>query len=134
MKKIGVILLLFYYTLGCLILPDGDFSVLPDLPKMYQHCQATEHQDMTVFDFITDHLLDIDGLFDAHDNDDEQKAHQPFPLHHSTHIQFYLPTFLHFPFKERVLILFKQCILPNFDKHAPTSEYWGSIFRPPILA
>ena len=125
---------MLYYTFGSLILPNGDFSVLPDLPKMYQHCKETEHHDMNVFDFITDHLLNIDGLFDAHDNNDEQKSHQPFPLHHSTNTQFCLPYFPNIQFKERVLIPMKKCILPNFEKHATTSEYWDSIFRPPILA
>ena len=71
MKKGLTVLLLLYYTFGSLILPDGDFSVLPDLPKMYQHCKETEHPDLTIFDFITDHLLNIDGLFDAHDDGDE---------------------------------------------------------------
>ena len=39
---------------------------------------------MTAFDFITDHLLNIDCLFDAHNKDDEQKPHQPYPLHQQT--------------------------------------------------
>ena len=48
---------------------------------MYQHCKATEDKDMTPLDFITDHLINIDGIFDKHDNGDEQKPHTPIQLH-----------------------------------------------------
>ena len=46
----------------------GDFSMLNELPEMYSHCKATEDKDMTPLDFITDHLVNIDGLFDKHEN------------------------------------------------------------------
>jgi hypothetical protein len=81
MNKVLLIFVLVYYVLGQLMLSGGDFSILPNLPKMYAHCKATEHHDMPPFDLITDHLININGLFDAHDNGDEQKPHQPFPLH-----------------------------------------------------
>lgn len=38
---------------------------------------------MTAFDFITDHLINIDGIFDKHDNGDEQKPHSPIQFHHT---------------------------------------------------
>ena len=60
----------------------GDFSMLNDLPEMYDHCKATEDKDMTPLDFITDHLLNIDGLFDKHENGDKQKPHSPAQNHH----------------------------------------------------
>ena len=56
----------------------GDFSMLNELPEMYSHCKATEDKDMTPLDFITDHLVNIDGLFDKHENGDKQKPHSPF--------------------------------------------------------
>ena len=60
-KAINIFLLAFY-SFGILCLPMGDFSALQDLPEMYQHCQATEDKDMTPLDFVTDHLINIDGL------------------------------------------------------------------------
>lgn len=37
---------------------------------------------MTPIDFITDHLVNIDGLFDKHENGDEQKPHTPNQTQH----------------------------------------------------
>jgi len=78
MKKIIGIIVLMYYSIGALILPLSDFSIIPDLPEMYSHCKTSEDKDMTMIDFITDHLVNIDGLFDKHDCGDEQKQHKPF--------------------------------------------------------
>lgn len=63
----------------------GDFSMLEDLPDMYRNCKATEDKDMTNFDFLTDHLINIDGLFDKHSNGDKQKPHQSNQISH--HVQ-----------------------------------------------
>ena len=70
-----------YYFFETFCLPQGDFSVIADLPKMYQHCKATEDKDMTPFDFIKDHLINIDGLFDKHEDGDDQKPHSPIQFH-----------------------------------------------------
>lgn len=78
MKKGFSILFLVYYLLGSMILPIGDFSTIGDIPDMYRHCKATEDKDLTAFDFLTDHLINIDGLFDEHNHHDEQKPHKPF--------------------------------------------------------
>lgn len=131
------IFLLTYYVFGNLLLPNSDFSILPDLPAMYQHCKETEDIDMTPFDFITDHLLNIDCLFDAHDNDDEQKSHQPFPLHEQTfQIQYCLiiavPSIIYGE-KNNVIPVFKN-ILPTFKERVPKSNYLENILKPPILA
>ncbi len=65
---------------GIAFLPQGDFSVMPDLPKMYQHCKLTEDADLNLMDFVTDHLLDINGSFDKHDFGDAQKRHSSTPF------------------------------------------------------
>ena len=57
--------------------------MLNEIPEMYHHCKSTEDKDMTPLDFITDHLVNIDGLFDKHENGDEQKPHTPIQnVHH----------------------------------------------------
>lgn len=121
--------LLVYYLFGILCLPQGDFSALADLPRMYQHCKSTEDKDMTPLDFITDHLFNIDALFDKHSNDDEQKPHSP--------IQF------HYPTSQTIFINKLQAILPSksiLNKKENTQytdklyffDYQSFIFRPPI--
>ena len=135
MKKAVSIFLLIYYAFGNLLLPNGDFSTLPDLPKMYQHCKQTEDIDMTPLDFITDHLINIDCFFDDHADDDDQKPHQPYAAHQDTfQIQYCLiplPTIVQC--EQKIISQILKNTLPTFQKHAPKSMYLGSIFHPPIL-
>lgn len=134
MNRAIIWMMLTYYTLGQFVLPMGDFSVLPDLPAMYQHCKAWEHRDMNPIDFITDHLINMDGLFDAHDNGDEQKPHQPFPLHHSSIQLLYInPGLPLLQLENKANASEKAQILPVFEDIWRSSEFLGRIFRPPIL-
>lgn len=128
MRKLFSILTLVYYSIGSLILPTSDFSIIPELPQMYEHCKATEDKDMNFSDFITDHLLNIDGIFDQHENGDEQKPHQ-----NQKHqlITFFL--FVPSP----VNITATTKITSSSDKiHITNNNYFfeivGNIFRPPI--
>jgi hypothetical protein len=75
--KIFLSIFVCYWAFGMLLLPMGDVSTLKDLPEQYMHCKQTEDKDMTLVDFITDHLINIDGVFDKHDNGDKQKSHSP---------------------------------------------------------
>lgn len=74
-KKALSLFLLALYSFGTFCLPMGDFFMLKDISEMYRFCKANEDKDMTPLDFITDHLVNIDGLFDQHANGDEQKPH-----------------------------------------------------------
>ncbi|MBX7094726.1 MAG: hypothetical protein K1X56_08400 [Flavobacteriales bacterium] len=76
MQKAILYLLLSFYSLGVFLLPKGDFSYLAELPEMYHHCKSQEDKDMTWVDFISDHLINFDGIFDAHNHGDEQKPHK----------------------------------------------------------
>lgn len=131
LKKIVSLFLLVFYSFGTFCLPLSDFSVLQDLPAMYRHCKANEDKDMTPIDFVTDHLVNIDGLFDKHDKGDEQKPHTPPQnLHHSqSNISFV--TYFYFS-------------LANFSPEAKRAtihvveflpcDHNSEIFRPPIAA
>ena len=121
-----------FYTLGTLLLPMGDFSGLQDLPEMYSHCKATEDKDMTVIDFVTDHLLNIDGIFDQHNNGDHQKPHAPIKPWHINHEFVYLKI-------DNISIYHKISFQQKLKVNLPyfiwcyTSEFYTSIFHPPIL-
>jgi hypothetical protein len=135
MKRIAVIFLASYFLLGQMLLPNGDFSILPDLQSMYTHCKETEDKDLTVFDFITDHLLDIDGVFDAHENGDDQKPHKPFNLTHPTS-NLTLITHRFEPHIIRFDLVFKAEMkddLPMSKQHFYHDNYLSTIFRPPIF-
>ncbi len=135
MKKISILIIAAYFLLGQMLLPNGDFAVLPNLPAMYAHCQANEDKDLTVFDFITDHLINIDGVFDAHDNGDEQKPHIPFNFTHLT-LGFLLiserfdPQIMRFTGS---LILGDTYTLPVSKQCFYQGNYGASIFHPPII-
>ena len=131
MKKAIYIFLLAFYTFGTLCLPLGDFSVLQDLPQMYHHCKTTEDKDMTPFDFITDHLINIDCIFDKHDNGDEQKPHTPIQFHHSQIQTIYVVQQFEFSISKPVPSKNKS---PKYSENIYFSDYISKIFRPPIFA
>jgi hypothetical protein len=109
----------------------GNFSYLQELPLLYDHCQETEDKDMNALDFITDHLLNIDGLFDNHDQGDEQKPHLPPAGQHHSQTAFYfvnLPDHLITPF---YIMESDATFIPEND--SPTS-FAAEIFRPPMFA
>lgn len=132
MIKIINIFLLTFYSFGTFCLPMGNFSSLQDLPEMYQHCKATEDKDMTPLDFLTDHLINIDGLFDKHNNGDDQKPHSPIQNQHiSQLVAFQFSTV--FNFKTENIFFLEQLYLYHIDNFIK-SEYISKIFRPPIVA
>lgn len=95
---------------------------------MYQHCKSTEDCDMNIVDFVTDHLLNIDGIFDDHNHGDKQKPHKNPVFKHHIPIQIAI-------IENQFTINFKKIlpqIVSNFTyKHFSTSDYYGSVFKPP---
>lgn len=130
MRKIIYYILSIHFLFGAIILPQSNFNLLVQLPEMYNHCKTTEDKDMNVIDFLTDHLINIDCIFDKHDNGDHQKPHEPFKYHfQNINIQLFV---LNFSIK----------IVPNFSHDIKTtycvnnfykSPYIGSIFHPPAF-
>ena len=131
MQKALVIALLFYFVSGTLLLPQGDFSTLVDLPHMYQHCRDTEDADMDIPDFIVEHLLQIDDDSDEiHAPGDHEKPHQPIQFNHSS-----APVTLSI---KQFAIRIEQPIVEKKEKTIVTdevylSDYPASVFRPPII-
>jgi hypothetical protein len=107
----------------------GDFSMLEDIREMYRHCKATEDKDMTAVDFVTDHLLNIDGVFDKHENGDNQKPHSPIQFQHHAQSTFILITEFSYPIAKYFPVNLKPSShLVNFH----TSGYIAKFFHPPI--
>ena len=131
MKRLTIILLITYYFSGVFFLPQGDFSVLMDIPSMYNHCKITEDKDLTIFDFITDHLVNIDSLFDKHDKGDAQKPHAPVQFHQTISPAVYIV-------QEHTLITSTAEIIyagyTDYCNDIYLSDYTSTIFRPPIVS
>ena len=123
-----------YWVLGMFLLPNMDFSALQDIPEQYRHCKETEDKDMTVLDFITDHLINIDSIFDKHQNGDEQKPHKPF--HYTQNASTI--NFANIPRCSIVLIKpfpnlkINPFGLLSFNPY--TFNFFSSIFRPPVFS
>ena len=108
----------------------GDFSLLIDLPEIYSHCKATEDKDMTPLDFITDHLVNLDGLFDKHENGDKQKPHSPIQNHHHRSTIVSLINF--YSFSITPILSAEVSPLIASTNFSP-SDIITKLFRPPIF-
>jgi hypothetical protein len=128
MIRTGIIALLVYYLVGTICLPMGDFSFTTDLPKMYHHCKTTEDKDLTPLDFVTDHLMNLDGIFDRHCNGDHQKPHS-FPLlqHQPAQNVFVFQFVIDCCFQPDQVFKKKSFFYRSFYK----SHYYSKIFHPP---
>ena len=113
----------------------GDFSVIVDLPKMYEHCKAKEDVDMTVIDFITDHLINIDGIFDKHPIGDDQKPHNnlDFKLSNFT-ITLFIQEFKSFELKTSNVTIESDVVISNYKKSFYSFKHILPIFHPPIFS
>jgi hypothetical protein len=110
----------------------SNFSVLPDLPEMYNDCRLHEDKDMTMVDFFTDHLLNFDGVFDKHENGDEQKPHTPSHKNHISQIILY-SNINPYCFKKSIVIFFENRKIIFVTNTKIVSNFTSKIFRPPIL-
>lgn len=128
MQKFFVFFLLLYFVSGTLMLPQGDFATLPDLPRMYAHCKATEDHDLTIPDFIEEHLFMMDDLM-GEIPEPEDKPHQPVQFHH-----IYAPVTIAvhqvLTSIEQPVIIDKKVIRICDDVYL--SDYPTSVFRPPM--
>ncbi|MEO8069006.1 MAG: hypothetical protein ABI599_15020 [Flavobacteriales bacterium] len=121
-------LLLAYYSLGALLL-GGNFGMLVGLPSMYAHCKANEDKDLGPLDFITDHLVCIDALFDSHPPGDEQRPHSGKNQHY-TSIQSY--TALNKPITRVAATLFTPSLMLRGEvPDCYRFEFSALVFRPP---
>jgi hypothetical protein len=128
--KTLTILLLCYFVGGTMLLPEGDFSTLPDLPKMYADCKNLEDPDMDLPDFITEHLLEVDGIFEQNTiPEPDEKPHQPVQFHH----QFVQISFASRQFRVELhqpVITVRQLATQTAEVYL--AGYTVSVFRPPI--
>ena len=128
MRRALWIIVLPCFSMSILCLPEGDFALLTQLPALYQHCKDTEDPDMNFIDFITDHLINIDGIFDKHLAGDDQKPHKPFKFRYFQHETSYMPgNFLANLTTPLIELKKSNCTtIKNFH-----SKYLVYIFHPP---
>jgi hypothetical protein len=118
--------------MGIFILPMADFSTLTDLSQQYKHCKETEDKDMTIVDFVTDHLINIDCIFDKHQNGDHQKPHKSYQSNqHNIAVGFVN--------KYRAILISKVIYKESIQVFGSISssqycfQFSSVIFHPPII-
>jgi hypothetical protein len=80
-NKIILFFTTVYFIAGNILLPQGDFAAIAQLPAMYQHCKTTEDPDINLPDFIIEHLLNIEDTDE--DSDGHELPHHPIAFHHT---------------------------------------------------
>ena len=114
----------------------GDFAVLKNLPEMFQHCKATEDNDLNVVEFLFEHVSGVGQLiegieheFEADEDCDKPHEHIPFRFEQQQIICVYqtvkAPAIKH---------LVTAIVCPVTDSKVYVSAYISKIFRPPIFA
>lgn len=129
-KKICCYFLAILYLTGSVIFPLGDFSLMRDIPKMYQnYSKITCQEELGVVDFVGDYLLYGKQIF-GHNHRDKVPAkgnevqfqHQASPSNVLFN-QLYQILFI-IPF----ILLFHAPFNPVIN----TSDYKNKLFRPPL--
>ena len=88
LKRITCGFLICLFLTGSIILPLGDFSLIRDIPKMYQnYAKVTSADEIGVIDFIGDYLLYGKQIFGHNEHakipakgNEVQFQHQASPL------------------------------------------------------
>lgn len=109
-----------------------DFSMVQDLPQMYQHCKETEDPNLSLLDFFTEHLVDFDEIFEKHEDDKSEKPHQS-QTHQITSycVQLITPhqTFIAKQFNYKNISVKEYC---NYQNNY-SFIFNGEILHPPIV-
>jgi len=124
-------LLMLCFFISTVSVPESDFALLPQLPALYHHCKETEDEDMSFVDFVTDHLININDIFNTHDTNDSQRPHQPFQFEHLQHIVAYEPVYSNLNVATPSLRCESIHVSKTDSLH---SDYISYLFHPPDLS
>lgn len=113
----------------------GDISTLIHLPDMYSHCKTTEDPNLDLADFVAEHLMNLDGIFEAHESKEiEDKPHQTTnSISYKTTTEI-APKIIVLEFKTNPVFDYSnQKETPFFKNKIYFYNPYFSIFRPPIV-
>lgn len=83
MRKLPIIFFMAFYIMGTLLCPMGDLAYTKNLSQVYDQCKD-EDPDINAFDFVFEHLLNLESVFEHFENDADEgkneKPHHPFQL------------------------------------------------------
>ena len=112
----------------------GDFSTVAHLPEMYAHCKETEDPDLNILDFVGEHLMNLDGIFEPHGEADDDKPHETVVFVSQNQTISLNEAILTFEFKNNSpLVGFFSLEKIGFKKLSYFYNPNFYIFRPPIV-
>jgi len=129
-KRLITLGMAFYFLVGGMVLPLGDFSLMRDIPGMYHNYKKiVTDDDAGVVDFIGDYLLHGKEIIDHNSHDKPQTATNSVQFQH--------------PVNPLMAVLFHMCFnainasqslqkQTTCFKAAATTGFKNSLFRPPL--
>jgi hypothetical protein len=129
LRSAAILLFCCYFLLGKTLLPQGDFSLMADLPAMYKQYQAIEPpEEVGVFDFVVDYLLNGEEL-EAHDPHEKPIPFESVQFQHEANPLTFIVSYYSFPVPKTHALITKHFI--KNDALIPPAHY-NELFRPPL--
>ncbi|MCR8561991.1 hypothetical protein KXD93_30330 [Mucilaginibacter sp. BJC16-A38] len=129
-KRITCGFLACLFLTGSLMLPLGDFSLLRDIPKMYQnYTKITSEEEAGVIDFVGDYLLYGKQIFGHNEHDKIPAKGNEVQFQHQA-------SALNIVFLHRTINLITASVAvttqPVHTSVFYTGDYTNQLFRPPL--
>ncbi|MBS1521469.1 MAG: hypothetical protein JST50_10760 [Bacteroidetes bacterium] len=129
-KKALAYFISFYFLLGSIVLPLGDFSLIKDLPQMYHaYEKLATPDDRSITDFIGDYLLGGKDIFGHNKNDIPETGKSAVQFQHAA--GFCSIVSIH---SQTITVIISDAVANHPDVSIPvnTSEFHNELFRPPL--
>ena len=120
----------FYFLLGSILLPLGDFSLIKDLPRMYHaYEKIADPNERGVADFIGDYLLGGKAIFGHNKNDIPENSQSNVQFQHAAGFCSIVSIQ-----SQTITIIIADAVITQPDVFTPvnTSEFHNELFRPPL--
>lgn len=129
-KKALAYFISFYFLLGSIVLPLGDFSLIRDLPQMYHaYEKLADPNERGIVDFMGDYLLGGKAIFGHNKNDIPENGKSTIQFQHAA--GFCSIVSIHSP---TITAIVTDAVIthPNVSTPVNTSEFHNELLRPPL--
>lgn len=129
-KKALAYFISFYFLVGSIVLPLGDFSLIRDLPRMYHAYEViADPSERGIADFIGDYLLGGKAIFGHNKNDIPENSQSNVQFQHAA--GFCSIVSIH---SQTITTIVADAVITHPDVFTPvnTSEFHSELLRPPL--
>ncbi len=129
LTRVATLMLACLFLAGGTLLPLGDFSLVADLPGMYQTYTKVVKEEPDVIDFVGDYLLHGKELFGHNKHDASPRDESGLQFQHQANSLTVVVFQSGFELHHLPAILESY---PLQRDHIHTSDYQNELFRPPL--